>query len=473
MFRKVLIISTLFLSISFVGKAQKNDTIQKPELVLELPLFDLPYQLDAAETLGGGKATVGSFFKGYSNPGMHFSLDLSADLYSGAHLGIKKLFFNTPKSDWGFGKWMLYTLTLLSSDFVLTYFPGCDGWEHEEYHRAVMTRFHVNSFNEMNKFPLGAEIINVDHVTDEDLIRFKLESPSDFVRAQAAGIEGEYLLIDKLQRNNFFYNQNLPHELFYFVTTLNSILYVQACSDPKQADKLTDEENAKENTINLRDFTGLDFTGWTYDLFRPNEPYANRGIHPSGIGINRYIKTTDLTSEELSYLKKQGNLQLLNVFSPMMFFIKKIKLSDNGLYGNFTFHHYLTSFGNDISCNIFLMNSQYKFVFVYHSYQNYNHSFPGVEAQMIDLEKPVFSNSFYISPRVIIGLQPSNQEFKSNNSEFSGLIECKIELKSAHFIHPFIEISAKSKGWVAGNEYLNSNISCRFGIISRFSLKGK
>jgi hypothetical protein len=465
---KYKLLLLLFLQpCSFAGHAQKTDTIPASKLVLSLPVLDLPYQFDAAKTVGT-HLTFGNFFKGYANPGMHQSLELSTDLYTAAHYGIYQLFRTEPGKPQGWGKRFLYALTLCSSDIILTYAPGFDGWEHEEYHRAVMSRFHVNSFNDMDKFPLGAELINVSHVTDADLIRFKQESPADFNRMQVAGIEGEYLLIERLQRNNFFYNQHLPHEVFYGFTTLNSILYVQICSDPREADPMTDEENAKENTIAVRDFTGLDFLGWTRDLFRPSEPYTARGIHPSGIGINRYTKTTDLTSEELSYLKTQGVLQWLNVISPMMVGIQSIKLSDNGLYGNFLIRDYLTSFGNDISCNVFLMNPKYKFVFAYHSYQNYNRSYPGIEAQLIDFEQKICSKSISISPRVLLGWQPLHQEFKTNNASFLGLAECKVELKTKGFLHPFTELSVKSKGWVAGNEFLNNNFSCRMGIVCEF-----
>jgi len=73
--------------------------------------------------------------------------------------------------------------------------------------------------------------------------------------------------------------------------------------------------NNEGTNILIRDFVGMDFTSWVYDLFRPNEPYTNRGIHPSGVGIKRYIKTSDLTKEEQSYLKLQGFLSLFNFIS--------------------------------------------------------------------------------------------------------------------------------------------------------------
>jgi hypothetical protein len=56
----------------------------------------------------------------------------------------------------------------------------------------------------MNLFPLGADLVSVSKVSDEDLIRFKDESPADLIRMHEAGIEAQYLLASRLQRNNFF-----------------------------------------------------------------------------------------------------------------------------------------------------------------------------------------------------------------------------------------------------------------------------
>jgi hypothetical protein len=463
---------SFLLAISIVTNAENKDSVQSPLLVFEIPVFDLSYQFDAAKTVNNGNASFGSFFKGYANPGMHQSLNLSTDLYTGLHYGIDKLFKsenNIKRKEKPFVKRLLHYLTFCTADYLAMYAPGFNGWLHEEYHRSVMTRFHVNSFDNMNKFPIGALTTNVSHVIDADLIRFKKESPFDFNRMHVAGIEGEYLLIDQLQRNNFYYNQHLFHELIYLLSTVNSIQYVQICSIPKQADVMTDGLNAKEKDIRVRDFTGLDFTGWAYDLFKPDEPYTGRGVHPLGNGIDRYIKTTDLTSEELSYLKKQGKLQWLNVISPMMIGIQIIKMTKNGLYGNFAVRNFLTSFGNDISCNFYLKNHNDNLFFAYHSSQNYQRSFPAIEAQLIDYKKAIGSYSLYFSPRLLVGMQPLEQGFKTSKAAFLALAECKVEMETKSFIHPYIEFSAKTKGWVAGNEFLNSNLSCRVGVISRLN----
>ena len=62
----------------------------------------------------------------------------------------------------------------------------------------------------------------------------------------------------------------------YWISTVNSIFYVNSCAD-SSANQLTDEIMLEEGSnTEVRDFTGLDLAAWTYDLFNPDEPYAER-----------------------------------------------------------------------------------------------------------------------------------------------------------------------------------------------------
>ncbi|RPH32774.1 MAG: hypothetical protein EHM93_08070 [Bacteroidales bacterium] len=466
--KKALLILLIFLSYMNLS-AQTSDSIKFPVLKLDIQLFDLPYQLDAAKTVGNGSVNFGSFMKGYANPSMSQSLALTSSLYSAAHSGIDQLFegskFSKKKR-----RDFLHAATLFLSDFILIYAPGGDGWLHEEYHRAVMSRFHINSFNDMNTFPIGSELISVNSVKDEDLIRLKRDNPYDFIRMHVAGIEGEYLLVDNLQRNNFFYRQNTSHEFLYLLATINSAYYVTICSQASQVNQLTDEMNSKETNIQDRDFTGLDFSAWAYDLFHPAEPYENRGIHPSGIGIDRYIKTTDLDDKALKYLRNQGRLQWLNLISPMIFFRKAIIINENLRY-NFAVRNILTPFGNDISLNVFLQRNQHNYVFAYHHARNYNKSFPAIQAELFEHPVYIKNSKFLISPKIITGLQPKDQSFTTSRSEFLGLASCRIDWIPKSIIKPYFEVIAKTNGWIAGNAYLNSNLSLKFGITAWFYKK--
>lgn len=113
------ITSLIFIAFSITANAQSKDSIQQHQLVFELPIFDMPYQLDAAKTVNGGNATFGSFFKGYANPSMHQSLSLSTDLYTGLHFGIEQLFYiknNTRIKDRSFVGRMAYYISLFGTD---------------------------------------------------------------------------------------------------------------------------------------------------------------------------------------------------------------------------------------------------------------------------------------------------------------------------------------------------------------------
>lgn len=180
----------LLMQVSFAQTQNKADTIG---LVLDFPLLDLPYQRYATNT-------TGNFFAGYANPSMPQSLAMSNNLYSSAHYGFSKLF----ESKNLFKKNLLTYIFTTGFDVVSLFAPLGTGWLHEEYHRAVMTRRTINSFNDMNTFPIGKEVVSVSRVKNEDLIRLSNRYTSDFIRLQTAGIEGQYHQIQTLQKNNFF-----------------------------------------------------------------------------------------------------------------------------------------------------------------------------------------------------------------------------------------------------------------------------
>ena len=129
--------------------------------------------------------------------------------------------------------------------------------------------------------------------------------------------------------------------------------------------------------------------------------YAIRSYyaHPLGNGIDRYRKTTDLLPHELQYLKRQGQLQWLNVISPMIFGVRKISLGTKGLYGNFAVRNYLTSFGNDISLNLLFKKADWKFLVGLHSAQNYTNSFPALEVSLIDYAQAIGNYKLLFTPR--------------------------------------------------------------------------
>ena len=146
--------------------------------------------------------------------------------------------------------------------------PLAGGWAHEEFHRNVWAQYGIASYNEIWDFNLAPDALSyVSHVYDEDLSWLKANHPSDYIRMGSAGIEAHYLTNEELQRQDFNTNTNLPNLALYWADVLAPLDYVNRATK-----ELTNEEHSElydnETDILKRDFTGNDFTGWVYDLFR-------------------------------------------------------------------------------------------------------------------------------------------------------------------------------------------------------------
>jgi hypothetical protein len=105
---------------------------------------------------------------------------------------------------------------------------------------------------------------------------------------------------------------------------------------------------------------------------------------------------------------------------------------------------------------------------VYHNYQNYEHIFPAIEIEMVDYPINLKNISMYISPKIMVGIQPKGQVFFTSKAEFFGLLGSRIDFQITKHWFPYIEVMAKTNGWIAGNEFLEKNISVRLGVSARF-----
>ncbi len=451
----------LFVFLSFNSIAQNDN-----KLLIDIMLSDYPYSIKSAKTfekkISKKNPNFSDFIVGYNSPSMQQSISTSASFYNSINFAFSKLKINWFKNN--YLNELVKSSLFVGSQLIVTYLPLGDAWLHEEFHRAVLTNNLTRSYNQVYDFPFFRSSISVNRVSDDDLIRFKRTNPQDFTRLHSAGIEGEYMLNHKLQSYNFFYNQQYPYYIYSIMWTANSFYYVWFCHTGK-AEAETAKANSQDGKdITIRDFTGLDFLAWTYDLFNPHEPYEARGIHPSGVGINRYIAPSRLNDEQLKYLKRQGFLQLINFASPMMLGINRIpSIKKNGSYFNFAFHHILTSFGNDISFYFFYKKQKFNIISAIHLYNNYKLRTPGLEFEIIDYD--FLLNNFTINPSVktYVWLQPKNLLFFDTDSKIGGLIDFKLKFGKKHF-YPYLSLTLKSKGWVAGYVEQNKYFSVRAGV---------
>jgi len=411
---------------------------------VDLPLLDAPY--DVAHGLRG--------------PSMAQSLAVGELYVEASHSAIQRA--------WGAHR-NLAGLSIAVFDMLTL--PFSDAWVHEEFHRAVLGSHGIGSFDDVYRLNLAASEISVSHVKDEDLVRLKAQHPADQVRLGEAGIEGENQLVLHLEGQRFFAGSRSYNIPLYWYTKLNSLFYV-ASGAMAETDTLTDEMNAREGSdVARRDFTGHDFTAWAYDLHRPAEPYDARGVHPSGVGIDRYIRASDLTEEERDYLRREGRLQALNLLDPFLFGFGGITVhspvSGGDLRLNATVSHYLTSFGHTVDVNLFARQDQANLLVTLHRYANGARGFAGVDAILIDLPVEVAGATVALSPRLALWTQPEAQEFRTTSSRFGGLASLRVHLPARNGLGTFVEVEGKSAGWVAGNVHLDRNVSVRVGASLR------
>jgi len=439
----------------------KKETSLYNDIVIDYTTVDFPSSKNSISLSGFGGI--------FSNPSMTQSLNISTSLNNLTREGLyrisrKNLFFKQN-----------YLVSSMVIDFIsILPIPLTSGWMHEEFHRAVLAKHGIGSYNDMNDFPITKTLINVSHISDKDLIRLKSESPQDMVRLSEAGIEGQYLMSNNINKEAFFSNTK-SISLTPLYTNLNSMLYVLLCSKKSFADSETDVENkAESSNIAKRDAVGLDFLSYTYDLFRPNEPYMNRGTHPSGVGINRYIKLSQLTQQEKSYLLGQGCLQLINLLNPISVMMTSFNLGTEKdgtvTRGNLYFNHWLTSFGYDISTTGLLQYHAENYAFTLHNFVNRNCWMPGLEAETYKylIGKKTMKNPISINVRAMLWLQPDNLLFNDNKVQPGGMFETKAYIPLSKLIQPYISLTAKTRGWVAGNVYQEANISSSFGLRASF-----
>lgn len=448
----VLAFSSTTFGQGAIGDSLSNPNENLGQIYLDMPLVTLPAQIQAYHTTGG-------FFTSYMNPGMENSLAYSTDFYTAAHFGLKKAFnFKNP-----FWSNFSQRFAIVLFDVIAIQMPLGASWLHEEYHRGVMTEYGVNSFNEVLLFQLGSSTVAVSHEKDEDLEMLCDQYHPDFVRLMSAGHEGENDLNRTLQSNQFFYHQDLFNTPLYWINSVQNMIYLMTCASGN-GDEAMRERNAVEVNIEDRDFTGMDMNAWIDALWNPEKPYAARGPHPSGNGINRYIMTTDLPEECVQYLYKQAWLDIFNFASPMMIGFSRFRLAetDKGTYyGNFAFRHYLTSFGDDISLDLYLQAPWANLYTTLHSYNNYDHHFGGLEVGLVDF--PLLDNHLLVGGTLMGWVQPKDHLFKTAAGAFGGLAKARVSYNS-RIVDPYVEMGWKSNGWVAGNANLNDGFFMKAGL---------
>ncbi len=444
-----------------------KDTLQ-PAFKWQLPLIDLTFTVDAAsaeanrrtgrDAQSSEKAEFRDFSHAYRNLSMEQNTEMTRNLHGSLYYGHNLLW----------QKWMAPTntkkyvmnrlfanITALATDYLAIKLPYGYAFQHEEFHRSVMAVHGIYSYDEVWKFEKGFDIA-VTGVMDQDLVFLKDKFPASQVRLSAAGVEGEYAFFQRMRKDNFFDQTGYPMVGLNILGTVHAINYVKLPFQSK-FNAITDSILSRDKTdILARDFTGYDFSAWVYDLFTPDDPYAARGEWPGGTGIRRPIKETDLTPEMKTFLRQTANLQYLNLVSPFMIGINRIKIHHN-TFGNFALRSTPTSFGYFAGGDFFLETNGKKFFATAGINKSRELTLPDLSIQRIDM-------SIQNCPRLTVDaglsvwLQPKDQLFFAKKA-VPGM---SLFLKPSYRISPSAALTAKvsykTKGWEFANPYLNEKL---------------
>ena len=449
-------------------------------LVIDLPLLDLPwagYASAVSESSLVSSSQPGGFqpFRAWSNPGMAQSTQLSLATRYALFAATKHLFNRRLTDKRGRKIWKIGAEILLNTGLDQA-LPFGQAWQHEEFHRAVMTRYGVFSNNTLNDWFTGRQNLNagavsgVNMVSDANLAGLKAISNPDFVRLAEAGGEAEIYGGQLMQQTHFFYPTGQLDGLAMLARFISPLLYIRLCADKTQVDDLVSAALAREgNNPALRDFTGADFTAWAYDLYNPDVPYAARGQNPNGNGYDRYIYGDKLSTDQYDWIRKQGNLAWLNLVSPLNFFIEgfTLKRYANGekLEANFAFRYYPTSFGNQLGLNVWLKKGCYHVLLHPALNQNLTHTFPSLEVGLVE---------YAARPNLLLTLgasvwgQPKEQRFRTSEMTPGGRLSAKAAYKISPTIRPYCQLQYKSTGWVVGDVFLQARLEGKLGIDLRF-----
>jgi len=94
--------------------------------------------------------------------------------------------------------------------------------------------------------------------------------------------------------------------------------------------------------------------------------------------------------------------------------------------------------------------------------------FPGVELEVLRIGvADVAGAPLVIDARGSAWLQPERLRFDSGHRVPGGLASLRASWGGPRTIEPYLEVEAKTRGWVAGDVYLDRNLSVRTGLIVR------
>lgn len=415
---------------------------------LEIPVFDFPQNVDLP----------------YKYPSMDQALKWSQDMYELGFWGIDELGDLIFKSDdepySGLRRLgnnaFKYAAGLAFSKYGSELPIPLGVWGHEEFHRSVLGVRGISSLN--GNWLFSRWDGTVYGISDQVLASFKAGDNNSLLYSYVAGIQYEILLKERVTLDDFYYRKSFPRSALLLYNAWYAYDYFRF-STGSSSDSAKYLAPPHENPDpKQRDYAGSDLNAWIYDMFNQEVPYTVRDSFPGGEGVNRRIGFSDLTTEEQTYLKEQKKLSLLNFINPGIFFISRIKISNNFSFSFFS-QYMPTHFGNDISIFLPVKFRVTGMQINAHRYDSYETRGFGFGLGLCDIK---FSEKFSSDMKANVWKQP--ERFFGENMITGGAGMIKLRYSITDNFSGYFSVSGKTKGWLAGNPYLDENASFQIGL---------
>jgi hypothetical protein len=101
----------------------------------------------------------------------------------------------------------------------------------------------------------------------------------------------------------------------------------------------------------------------------------------------------------------------------------------------------------------------------FHVYRNNTKTYPEFEMELNPYLVDLCRRMCIVSFRSGLWMQPYDQRFSTNTSRPGGIVALKASTEVSTHMEVYVGIEGKTKGWVAGNLYLEKNCSAVVGII--------
>ena len=94
--------------------------------------------------------------------------------------------------------------------------------------------------------------------------------------------------------------------------------------------------------------------------------------------------------------------------------------------------------------------------------------FPGVDLSYFRFPLIMGYHRITMNARISLWLQPDDLIFYSKTAKPGGLLSAKLFYHINESYETYLSVTGKSEGWVAGNVYLESDLTGNFGLTIRY-----